>query len=164
MQLSGCEQERAEEAKFGFESVCCSIGFLELSRKLTSMNSSTRHDMTRSSSQFTTGLQVIFVWTALLTMISFAVSTSAVAADSASEKSATKKPNIVFFFIDDLGWTDVGFMGSDNHETPNIDRLASEGLVFTDAYACAPNCAPSRACLMSGQYTPRHGIYTVGDP
>lgn len=77
---------------------------------------------------------------------------------------AGKKPNIVFFFIDDMGWTDVGFMGSDYHETPSIDRLAAEGLVFTDAYACAPNCAPSRACLMSGQYTPRHGIYTVGDP
>jgi arylsulfatase A-like enzyme len=88
----------------------------------------------------------------------------ALAADSGSKKSESRKPNIVFFFIDDMGWTDVGFMGSDNHETPNIDRLASEGLVFSDAYACAPNCAPSRACLMSGQYTPRHGIYTVGDP
>lgn len=77
---------------------------------------------------------------------------------------AADSPNIVFFFIDDMGWTDLGFMGSDYYETPNIDRLASEGMVFTDAYANAPNCAPSRACLMSGQYTPRHGIFTVGDP
>ncbi len=75
-----------------------------------------------------------------------------------------RKPNIVFFFIDDMGWTDVGFMGSDFYETPNIDRLAKQGTVFTSAYANAPNCAPSRACLMSGQYTPRHGIFTVGDP
>ena len=81
---------------------------------------------------------------------------------AAAERSA--KPNIVFFFIDDLGWADLGFMGSDFYETPNIDRLAAGALVFTDAYACAPNCAPSRACLMSGQYTPRHGIFTVGDP
>jgi len=77
---------------------------------------------------------------------------------------AAERPNVVFFFIDDLGWSDLGFMGSDYYETPNIDRLAAEGMVFTDAYANAPNCAPSRACLMSGQYTPRHGIYTVGDP
>ena len=77
---------------------------------------------------------------------------------------AADSPNIVFFFIDDMGWTDLGFMGSDFYETPNIDRLASEGMVFTNAYANAPNCAPSRACLMSGQYTPRHGIFTVGDP
>lgn len=74
------------------------------------------------------------------------------------------KPNIVFFFIDDLGWADLGFQGSDFYETPNIDKLAASGMVFTDAYACAPNCAPSRACLLSGQYTPRHGIFTVGDP
>jgi arylsulfatase A-like enzyme len=77
---------------------------------------------------------------------------------------AAEKPNIVFFFIDDMGWTDLGFMGSEYYESPNIDRLASEGTVFTDAYANAPNCAPSRACLMSGQYGPRHGIFTVGDP
>jgi len=77
---------------------------------------------------------------------------------------AADQPNVVFFFIDDLGWADVGYQGSDFYETPNIDKLAASGLVFTDAYACAPNCAPSRACLLSGKYTPRHGIFTVGDP
>lgn len=79
-----------------------------------------------------------------------------------SQPSSDRKPNIVMFYVDDLGWRDLGFMGSDFYETPNIDRLASEGMVFTNAYACAPNCAPSRACLMTGQYSPRHGIYTVG--
>lgn len=77
---------------------------------------------------------------------------------------AAEKPNIVFFFIDDLGWTDLGYMGSEYYETPHIDALAEQSMIFTDAYANAPNCAPSRACLMSGKYTPRHGIYTVGDP
>jgi len=71
-------------------------------------------------------------------------------------------PNIVFIYIDDMGWRDVGFMGSQYYETPNIDRLASQAMVFTNAYANAPNCAPSRACLLSGFYSPRHGVYTVG--
>ncbi len=71
------------------------------------------------------------------------------------------QPNIVFIFADDLGWKDVGYQGTDFYETPNIDRLAREGMVFTDAYAAAGNCAPSRACLLSGQYTPRHGVYAV---
>lgn len=73
-----------------------------------------------------------------------------------------KPPNIVFIYIDDMGWRDVGFMGSQYYETPNIDRLASQAMVFTNAYANAPNCAPSRACLLSGWYGPRHGVYTVG--
>lgn len=77
---------------------------------------------------------------------------------------AADQPNFVFFFIDDMGWADVGYQQSEFYETPNIDALAASGTVFTDAYACAPNCAPSRACLLSGLYTPRHGIYTVGDP
>ncbi|MCK5820596.1 MAG: sulfatase [Bacteroidales bacterium] len=64
--------------------------------------------------------------------------------------------------IDDMGWRDVGFMGSEYYETPNLDALAAEGMIFTQAYASAANCAPSRACMMSGQWTPRHGIYTVG--
>ena len=72
------------------------------------------------------------------------------------------KPNIVFILADDLGWKDVGFMGSQYYETPNLDRLAGEGVVFTQAYTNGPNCAPTRASLLSGQYAPRHGVYTVG--
>ena len=73
-------------------------------------------------------------------------------------------PNVVFIYIDDLGYSDVGFMGARHYRTPHIDRLAEQGMIFTSAYAAAPNCAPSRACLMSGQYSPRHGVYTVGNP
>ncbi len=75
---------------------------------------------------------------------------------------AQAKPNILFIFLDDYGWRDAGFMGSDFYETPNIDKLASQGMVFSDAYSCAANCAPARACLLSGQYTPRHEVYNVG--
>jgi arylsulfatase A-like enzyme len=72
-------------------------------------------------------------------------------------------PNIVFILIDDLGWRDVGFMGSRYYETPNIDKLARQGLVFTNAYANASSCVPSRACILSGQYTPRH-VYSGRAP
>lgn len=71
-----------------------------------------------------------------------------------------RQPNFVFIFADDLGWTDLGCYGSDFYRTPHIDALAAQGMKFTSAYA-SPNCAPTRACLMTGQYTPRHGIYTV---
>ncbi|HPT32761.1 MAG TPA: sulfatase [Prolixibacteraceae bacterium] len=71
------------------------------------------------------------------------------------------RPNIVLINVDDMGWRDVGFMGSTYYETPNVDKLAKMGMVFTSAYAGAANCAPSRACLMTGNWTPRHGIYTV---
>lgn len=75
-----------------------------------------------------------------------------------------RRANIVLIVIDDLGWRDVGFMGSRYYETPNVDRLADDGAAFMAAYANAPNCAPSRASLLTGLYPPRHGIYTVGDP
>ena len=81
---------------------------------------------------------------------------------SCSEKRDPEAPNVILILADDLGWKDTGFMGSDFYETPNLDILASEGMVFTQAYAGASNCAPSRACLMSGLNTPRHGIFTVG--
>ncbi|MBZ4188025.1 sulfatase [Niabella beijingensis] len=75
---------------------------------------------------------------------------------------AQTPPNIVFILADDLGYKDCGFTGSTVFKTPVIDGLARKGLVFTQAYAAAGNCAPSRACLMSGLYTPRHGVYAVG--
>jgi arylsulfatase A-like enzyme len=70
-------------------------------------------------------------------------------------------PNIILIFADDLGWKDVGWQGADYFETPQLDRLASESLVFSSAYAAAGNCAPSRACMLSGTYTPRHHVYAV---
>jgi arylsulfatase A-like enzyme len=72
-----------------------------------------------------------------------------------------KQPNVVLILADDLGWTDLGCQGSKFYETPHIDRLAAQGLRFTSHYH-SPNCAPTRACLMTGQYAPRTGVYTVG--
>ncbi|MEO9511858.1 MAG: sulfatase [Flavobacteriaceae bacterium] len=80
-----------------------------------------------------------------------------------SQEKTLSTPNVIYINIDDLGWKDVGFMGSDLFETPNMDELAANGMTFTQGYAAAANCAPSRACLMSGQNTPRHGVYTVGE-
>ncbi len=73
-----------------------------------------------------------------------------------------ERPNIILINVDDLGWKDVGFMGSGFYETPNIDALSEEGMIFSNGYAAASNCAPSRACMMTGKWSPRHGIYTVG--
>jgi arylsulfatase A-like enzyme len=81
---------------------------------------------------------------------------------SAAAAAPQRPPNILFVYLDDFGWRDAGFMGSDFYETPHLDSLAREGMVFTDAYSCAANCAPARACLLSGQYTPRHEVFNVG--
>lgn len=75
----------------------------------------------------------------------------------------TDKPNVVFINVDDLGWADLGFMGSEYYETPNLDQLSRESKVFMHAYAAASNCAPSRASMITGRYAMTHGIYTV-DP
>lgn len=72
------------------------------------------------------------------------------------------RPNVIFILADDLGYTDLGCYGSKYYETPNIDRLAAEGVRFTDGHTCGSNCQPSRAALLAGQYGPRTGVYTVG--
>ncbi len=82
---------------------------------------------------------------------------------SVSAKSATR-PNIILINIDDLGWTDTSYMGSTLYETPNIDKLYQRGTYFENGYSSAANSAPSRACMLSGQYSPRHGVFTVGRP
>lgn len=68
------------------------------------------------------------------------------------------KPNIIFILADDFGWKDLSCMGSEYYETPNIDRLATQGMLFTNAYAACQVSSPSRASIMTGKYTPRHGI------
>ncbi len=70
----------------------------------------------------------------------------------------SKKPNILFILVDDLGVNDLSFTGSTYYETPNIDGIAREGVSFTQGYAASRVCSPSRASIMTGKFTARHGI------
>ena len=72
-----------------------------------------------------------------------------------------EKPNVVLIVADDLGWSDLSYMGSTYYETPNIDKLSKSGMTFYNGYASSANCAPSRASMLTGKYHPFHGIYTV---
>jgi arylsulfatase A len=76
----------------------------------------------------------------------------------------TSRPNIVLILIDDLGWKDLACTGSRYYQTPHIDQLASEGVLFTRAYAAAPICSPSRGALYSGQYPARSKFTAVIRP
>ena len=66
-----------------------------------------------------------------------------------------ERPNFVFILADDLGWRDLGVYGSDYYETPHLDRLAAEGVRFTDAYAAGNSCSPTRASILTGKYPAR---------
>lgn len=68
------------------------------------------------------------------------------------------QPNMIFLLADDLGWMDLSCQGSTFYETPNLDRLAREGMRFTNAYAACPVCSPTRASIMTGKYPARVGI------
>ncbi len=79
-----------------------------------------------------------------------------------SDRGKGSRPNIIIIYADDMGWADAGYQGFNNadfYETPNIDRLAAEGMTCNRFYPAAANCAPSRACMLTGMYTPRHGVY-----
>lgn len=80
------------------------------------------------------------------------------AADNATTRAPSRPPNIVLIMTDDLGWTDLGCYGSSFYETPALDRLAADGVRFTDAYAAAPVCSPARASILTGKYTASVGI------
>jgi len=75
-----------------------------------------------------------------------------------ANEATDKKPNFVFILVDDLGWIDTGCYGSKFYETPNIDRLAADGMRFTDAYAACAVCSPTRAAVMTGRYPARLGV------
>ena len=68
------------------------------------------------------------------------------------------KPNLVFIIVDDLGWKDVGYMGSDFYETPNIDKLSNNSTIFNSAYSASPVCSPTRASIMTGKHHVRVNI------
>ncbi len=92
--------------------------------------------------------------TALLCLLNFAA--AAVSAEGSALAGASDKPNIIFIMADDLGYGHLGCYGQQKIQTPNIDRLAAEGMRFTDCYAGAPVCASSRSVLMTG----KHGGHT----
>ncbi len=93
-----------------------------------------------------TRLAVSFV---VALLMSFSISAPLLAAPS--------KPNVILFLVDDMGWMDSTPYGSQYYVTPNMDRLAKQSMRFTDAYAL-PLCSPTRASLLSGQYSARHGV------
>ena len=69
--------------------------------------------------------------------------------------SQNKKPNVILFLVDDMGWTDLGSFGSDLYQSPNIDKLASEGVTFTNSYSSCTVCSPTRASIITGKYPAR---------
>ena len=75
-----------------------------------------------------------------------------------SYKLSGKRPNIIFFLVDDLGWTDVGYNGATLYETPNVDDLANQGMRFTAAYSAGSVCSPTRASIMTGKHPARLNI------
>ncbi|MBU79326.1 MAG: sulfatase [Flavobacteriales bacterium] len=81
--------------------------------------------------------------------------------NSLAQNNKNIRPNFVFFLVDDLGYSDVGCYGSDYYKTPNIDKLAYEGVRFTNAYASGMVCSPSRASILTGKYPARLRITTA---
>jgi arylsulfatase A len=77
---------------------------------------------------------------------------------SSETANRVKPPNIVLILVDDLGWMDLSCQGSDYFRTPNIDRLATQGMRFTDAYAACAVCSPTRAAVMTGRWPGRVGV------
>ena len=69
-----------------------------------------------------------------------------------------EKPNIIIVLVDDMGWMDLSCQGSDFYRTPNVDRLAKEGITYTNGYAACAVCSPTRAAVQTGRYPHRLGV------
>ncbi len=86
-------------------------------------------------------------------LLAFFVTVSAYAED--------RPPNVILILVDDMGWMDLSCQGSDYYKTPNIDRLAAEGVRFTNGYAACAVCSPTRAAVQTGRYPHRVGVTDV---
>ena len=97
----------------------------------------------------------------LLSILTIAVGLNSTSAQAAKPQvdgtERSRSPNIVFIFVDDQGYYDLGCYGATEVETPRIDAIAREGVLFEDYYAAAPICSPSRAGLLTGCYPRRVG-------
>lgn len=92
----------------------------------------------------------------------FVVASGALLTEVAAEER--KLPNVIFILMDDMGYSDISCYGAKTVETPNIDRLATEGLRFTDFHTAASICSPSRAAFLTGAYPQRCGLYMGINP
>src|SRR5262245_17555092 len=99
--------------------------------------------------------------TARWTLLALAL---AAAAAHAQEARAPRSPNVVIVLADDLGWGDLGVQGAQGFATPNLDRVAAEGVRLTDFYAAQPVCSASRAAFLTGCYPNRIGIVGALEP
>lgn len=97
------------------------------------------------------------IWNGLV-LLSMLLVAGIVPAGTPCKAASVKQPNIVFILIDDLRWDDLSCMGNTVSKTPQIDRIAAEGILFRSAFATSPLCSPSRANILTGLYTHAHGI------
>ena len=102
---------------------------------------------------FGSAVAIALIGTSAVAMIPAATAEPAPAA-----KKETQRPNILVILMDDLGWRDVSYAGSDFYETPAIDQLARDGMRFDNAYVAYPRCTPSRYALMTGRNPARAQI------
>ncbi len=93
-------------------------------------------------------------------LVCVTIASFAAASDARAQSDSQPTPNILFILTDDQGWSSLGSYGNELVPTPNIDRLAAEGMRFTDAYVM-PQCTPTRAALLTGQHTARNGMWHV---
>lgn len=96
----------------------------------------------------------------LITLFAICLPFSIAAQDTSPGERSTR-PNVIVFFMDDLGYGDLGAYGATEVRTPNLDRLARDGVRLTDCYAAAPLCTPTRAAFMTGRYQHRVGLEAV---
>lgn len=121
------------------------------------MEDNTSNDLSNAGMQRRDFLRVLSA--ASITASAPAVLSSCSSAPSSSNAPQGNQPNIVFIYTDDLGYADVGAYGNTEIQTPNIDRLAEEGMRFTDMYATCPVCTPARSGMLTGRYPQRNGLF-----
>ncbi len=115
-------------------------------------------------STMTSIIAPLLVFMIMVISNSFAYAAPSISSSQSSLESTKRQPNFVVIFADDLGYGDIGAFGSTTINTPNIDRMATEGAKFDQFYAASPVCTPSRAALLTGRYPIRQGIHKVFYP